>query len=357
MRDFGVDTILVRDAASLLRIERGSDLITDQGSIDQKTGEVQGESLLYTCLDGSPVYGTLAKLNTPNFQLTLSPGRQTAPYVKLQMSAAAYAEDNLSLHNADTLHDAMRRVESDLADSGIAWSLASASLCKAAVTRQYSVSEPVPHYMSALMACNGRRNTRKTEYGDNAVTFGNTQRSQMAYDKQGEMKAHGKDHLRCPSDLLRVEATLLKRPAVRAATGAETIPDLCRLWGHLPAVYFAEMQRDIFRLTNTPADGACLDWEAIIAMAALSPRPQAAFNGLVAPLAMVQQNGLKRSEQMICEAFSGRENRNIRGDWIRRLQIASTQLELEKVAPSGLPLKRLYLELKQKTLAPLALAA
>lgn len=357
MRNFGVDTTRLIDAASLLTFDPESSLTVTPGAFNQATGEVLGESLLFTRADGVPVYGVTARLNTPDFQFDINPSQRTAPYVKLQMSAAAYAEDNLSLHNADSLHDAMRRAESDLRDSGITWKLAEASMWNVAVTRQYDVEEPQSHYMAALSALNGRKTTRKSDWGETGISFGNTQRKQVAYDKREEMKEHGKDFERCPTSLLRMEATLLNRAALRAALGVETIPDLCCYFDRLPAAYFTEMQRDIFTPRNEPVECNCLDWGALMRIAKETSRPVASLWKVAGPLAMVTQCGLRGAETLICEEFAGRDNRDIRGALIRELRAASTQLGLEKVAPSGSPLKKLYVELKQKTLAPVALAA
>ncbi len=357
LRDFGVDTTRLIGAASMLKIEPGAHLQLDRGALDMSTGEIVGERLLYHSLDGAPVYGTRARLNTPDFQLTILPGGQTAPYATLQMSAAAYAEDNLSLHNADSLHDAMRWVESDLSDMGVHWPLAAASMFGLAVTRNMDVTEEYSHYMAALQACNGRKTTKKSDYGETGVEFGNKQRSTLFYAKREEMKAHGKDYERCSAKKVRGEATFLKSGAVLKATGVKTIPDLCLQFDRLPAVYFQEMQRDIFRPSNEPRDADCFNWDAMFAAAASARRPMVALGSEAWALALVSQHGLKRAEALINKWFPDRESRNTRGEMLRDVRAASTQLELEKLAPCGSPLKKLYLELKNKTLAPLLLAA
>jgi hypothetical protein len=361
MRDFGIDTTWLTSPVTALHFLPDNRLKLDT-TTDQATGKVENAKRLYTRVDGVSICGNLARYNTPDFQFSVAaPNRAGAvPRARLQLSAAAFAPDgdNLSLHNADSLHDAMRRVEAELAGIGVVWALASARVAKVAITRQFEVVEPIPHHMRVLGSCGVSRRAKVRDYGDTGVTIGNGQRTQTGYAKREEMREHGKDYTRCPENLLRMEATLSTRPAVKSGLAVESLPELCTAakWALLPTVYFDEWQREAFKPRNEPLERACFDWDSILDEAAAAARPKTVLSGVWA-FSIVEQMGLRRAQTQIQERWPGRGNRDKRGVLLRDLVDASTRLEMEKVTPHGSPFRALYLELQAKTLAPLLLAA
>lgn len=357
MRDFGVDTVWLTAPAAAVKFDPLHQVAIDRGKDVQ--GEIINPKPLLTRLDGRIESGNLGTINTPDFQFSVYPAKRTAPRVMLQMSAAAFAPegDNLSLHNADTLHDAMRRVEAQLSEKGVEWPLATASLSKVAVTRQFEVLEPVAHYTKTLRSCPVSRRAKVEDYGDTGTTIGNGQRTQTGYGKHEEMKFHEKDYTRCPERLFRMEANLKTGAAVKAAIeGVSTLPALCQRFVLMPSVFFNEWQREAFKPKNEPLERPCFDWGKILDEAAAAARPKTVLAGIWA-YSIVEQMGLRRAETQIMERWPGRENRDKRAVLLRELVRANMELELEKVSPYGSPFRALYLELQSKTLAPLLLAA
>jgi hypothetical protein len=325
-------------------------------AMDAATGAAKGERVLYRS-DGREFSGLRAYLNTPNFNLTISPAIQGGESLcSIHFSANAYAENNLEPLDLERTFHVARHAREELLALGAEVDLESATLTRVDIARNVALSHPVACYSPVFGALGTRKRVDKADFGGTGFLMGNKTWEIGFYDKGAEMLA--KEHLpaECPKNTLRPELRLKKARAIRDGIGCDRLVDLPSAWENLREAYCTGLERDVFRARPEAAINQSLNHYEMAqdVLDGELARKWQGFKSQATPLLLVHGMGLELAKMFVEEKFvpdaetpSGRRQlRRLH----RELEDAAFALANDGYSEADLPIRELYKELKREVM-------
>jgi hypothetical protein len=300
------------------------------------------------------VTGAYATAHTDNCQVSINPDRGGgAPNCLIQWSGRAFEGNNEVPLDRERLEQTARDVKEELGALGLHVPIWDAKLVRVDLAKNCEMAHPISSYTPVFGALRARKSVDKQDFGGTGFLMRNTQRQIAFYDKGAEMHSKGLDLAECPINTLRPECRLMKGASVRAALGAENLPDLLRGWEKIPGTYKTSLERDVFRPKMEEKIGASLDFyeEARFIMDSEFSRKWQAFKADVGLLLLVERFGLEFAKEFAAfelvedttTAAGKRQVKRINAD----LERAAFAIQMADAAPDKTPLQELYEELKR----------
>jgi hypothetical protein len=217
-------------------------------TVNTASGELATEHLLWR--NGKrEVRGVKAFHNGEWINITLKPRREapgTQALCLVQFSVPKVANGG-NYHGTDHkgTQAALDAVEKYLREFGIKTNMARASVARLDAAKTLETREPFEGYSPVLGRLQGKR-TERRDYG-NMFLWGNTRWEACAYDKLEEMRRQKISVAGLPTNSLRMELRALKAAKVREMFGFSSVAELRDGLDHVPAVYRAQMEAQMFR--------------------------------------------------------------------------------------------------------------
>ncbi len=300
------------------------------------------------------VTGARATYNTDDYQVTIQPDRGGgAPNCLIQWSGRAFESNNEFPLDREKLEHTARHVKEELAAAGLDVPIWDAKLVRVDLAKNCEMSHPISSYTPVFGALRARKSVDKQDFGGTGFLMRNTQRQIAFYDKGAEMHSKGLDLAECPVNTLRPECRLMKGASVRAALGAENLPDLLRGWEKIPSTYKTSLERDVFRPKMEKKIGASLDFyeEAKFIMDSAFSRKWQAFKADVGLLVLVERFGLEHIKEFaafeVVEDMTTPAGKRQVARINAELDQAAFAIQMSDAAPERTPLQELYRELKR----------
>ncbi len=328
--------------------------------VNSSTGEVAASRPLFTDTAGRAVSGVRAFLNSPDYQLTISPDKRGPGAVALvQFSAGVNSENNLLPLDCDAALDASLWVRADLAARGfkLLRPLESQMLVRLDLASNVALNEPISNYAPLFLSAGASARQSKTDFGGTGFLVGNKNRDrwQLAlYDKVAQMRALGHSFDLPPANTLRPELRLLKSSLIRDRLGlSESSLSAVRAnSGALAVVHSAALEQQLFR-HRSEADRPCpFDHAALLAAAMESNRPWSALKADGYLCVLVRDLGLPGAKHLVRDLAPGNSEsaKHRRRNLDKELDAAALRVSLWESSPDGTPMMALYRELELKLL-------
>jgi hypothetical protein len=321
------------------------------------TGEELSSRLLYVA-GGVPITGRRAYLNTPDYQLTISPHRTgVGSFCSVQFSAGGFSDSNLEPLDYDGCCDVASLVQADLKEKGVVLDLARGLLTRLDVAQNVVLSQPVACYAPALAAVGARKRADKVDFGGTGFVVGNKSWQVGFYDKGAQMKELGYGPSDCPQNTLRPELRFMKSRVIKDALSCGTLPELKRSWPELKPAYKRFLERDVFRPKIEATMDVSVDFLSVAREVCLKSTVHRwqAFGREALPRLLVFEMGLPRAMVFVAEELgidgateSGKKQLS---RIFAQLEKADFALKMHAATTTGHQVKELYNELKRSVLA------
>ncbi len=338
-----------------------------RADVNSATGEIGRESELWRprvrvrgrTRELAPVSGSLAFLNTPDYQFTVKPdGKTGTAFCMVQFSSGAFEETNLLPLDRDGAAEIALKVQRDLAERGAALDLDRAKLVRLDVANNVILDDPVDAYAPLFSGVGARKRVSKQDFGGTGFLVGNTRWQLALYDKGAQMRAKGLEGALCPVNTLRPELRLMKAPVIRERLGltACTLPELRSKWSALRPAYDEALRSEIFRHSGEANKPALFDFDAcaVFALESGGRRAWERFKSYSALGALVTQMGLPAAKRLVSRHFAPgatEVEKRQRLRYAEQLDAVAFRLSLDGSVSSGRSLLTLYQELESKLLA------
>jgi len=239
-----VDTLQIQPIDYSIR--RENRLTVEPSPYNPATGEMHSNHVLWTDEAGA-VEGKKAYLNTPKYQLTLTPkGNAPEPLMFVKLSVPLFmGADNLHSVSREETEAVLKGLEADLREQGICCNLLQSRVNRLDTFRNIHTDEYFPSYSPVFDVMRAKR-TQTRDYGTTR-TWMNTQQEFTAYDKVKELEMKGADTSGLDK-IMRFEYRVKKARKIRDVYGFEHTSDIIREYGLMMEIYRKAMAENLFRV-------------------------------------------------------------------------------------------------------------
>ncbi len=278
---------------------------TVENPVNAATGEAREMRVLYRAGDRE-VSGRVAHFNTRNYQFAVKHSRTgDDPLCRLQFSAGAFSETNVEPLDCDECMDVAAAVQRDLSEKGATLDLSSAMIVRVDIAQNVQLAHPVACYAPAMGAMGARKRTRKMDFGGTGFIVGNKSWELALYDKGEQMKMLGYAPELRPANTIRPELRLMKGRLIKSHLGAQTLPELRKVWKEMRPVYDTFLRRDLFRAKLEEKKHASLDFEnlADFVCGSVTRNRWQRFKSEALLLLLVQDMGVEKAKHFAATNF------------------------------------------------------
>lgn len=239
-----VDTVKLR--ITDYEVKSSSNLTIAPSSYKLADGILQQENYLFDTAEGQSVYGGKAYLNTPDFQLTIAPMRNSQVSCFVQFSAPKLLTgQNFNSVGSGGLFASLNRLETQLHKQGIDCSVASADLSRLDIFKNAILDEPFAAYRPIFQLLKFPRKKLR-DYGE---TFLHTAgQSQLCiYDKLAEMRETKQAMIPNIDSAARFELRLLNKKEINTKLGIVKASELVSNYKDVKEYYRHHLGQTIFK--------------------------------------------------------------------------------------------------------------